>query len=64
MVHFGPTFDKHIKPWVLPDFMNRLKEGSIAVRWNARVSPYRKKVPQSSMVPTEKSGYRQPSFTS
>ena len=38
MVHFGPTFDKHIKPWVLPDFMNRLKEGSIAVRWNARVS--------------------------
>lgn len=38
LVHFGPTFDKHIKPWVLPDFMNRLKEGSIAVRWNARVS--------------------------
>jgi thioredoxin reductase (NADPH) len=38
MVHFGPTFDKHIKPWVLPDFMNRLKEGSIAVRWNARVT--------------------------
>jgi len=38
MVHFGPTFDKHIKPWVLPDFMNRLKEGSISVRWNARVS--------------------------
>ena len=38
LVHFGPTFDKHIKPWVLPDFLNRLKEGSIAVRWNARVS--------------------------
>ena len=38
LVHFGPTFDKQIKPWVLPDFMNRLKEGSIAVRWNARVS--------------------------
>ncbi len=38
LVHFGPTFDKHIKPWVLPDFMNRLKEGSIAVRWNSRVS--------------------------
>ncbi len=38
LVHFGPTFDKHIKPWVLPDFTNRLKEGSIAVRWNARVS--------------------------
>jgi thioredoxin reductase (NADPH) len=38
LVHFGPTFDKRIKPWVLPDFMNRLKEGSVDVRWNARVS--------------------------
>src|SRR6185436_20397144 len=38
LVHFGPTFDKKIKPWVLPDFENRAKEGSIATRWNARVS--------------------------
>jgi thioredoxin reductase (NADPH) len=38
LVHFGPTFDKRIKPWVLPDFENRVKEGSIAVRWNARVT--------------------------
>lgn len=37
LVHFGPTFDKRIKPWVLPDFENRVKEGSVAVRWNARV---------------------------
>jgi thioredoxin reductase (NADPH) len=37
LVHFGPTFDKKIKPWVLPDFENRVKEGSIAVRWNSRV---------------------------
>lgn len=37
LVHFGPTFDKRIKPWVLPDFENRVKEGSIAVRWNSRV---------------------------
>jgi thioredoxin reductase (NADPH) len=37
LVHFGPTFDKRIKPWVLPDFENRVKEGSIAARWNARV---------------------------
>jgi thioredoxin reductase (NADPH) len=37
LVHFGPTFDKKIKPWVRPDFENRVKEGSIAVRWNARV---------------------------
>jgi thioredoxin reductase (NADPH) len=38
MVHFGPTFDKRIKPWVLPDFENRAKEGSIGVRWNSRVT--------------------------
>ncbi len=38
VVHFGPTFDKNIKPWVLPDFENRVKDGSITVRWNARVT--------------------------
>jgi thioredoxin reductase (NADPH) len=37
-VHFGPTFDKKIKPWILPDFTNRVAEGSIAVRWNSRVT--------------------------
>lgn len=37
LVHFGPTFDKKIKPWVLPDLTNRIAEGSIQVRWNARV---------------------------
>ena len=37
LVHFGPTFDKKIKPWVLPDFTNRVKEGVIGARWNARV---------------------------
>jgi thioredoxin reductase (NADPH) len=38
LVHFGPTFDMRIKPWVLPDFTNRVAEGSIAVRWNSRVT--------------------------
>jgi thioredoxin reductase (NADPH) len=38
LVHFLPTFDKKIKPWVLPDFLNREKEGSIAVRWESRVT--------------------------
>jgi thioredoxin reductase (NADPH) len=37
LVHFGPTFDKKIKPWVLPDFSNRVKEGLIGARWDARV---------------------------
>lgn len=38
LVHFGPTFDKKIKPWVLPDFTNRVNEGAIATRWNSRVT--------------------------
>jgi thioredoxin reductase (NADPH) len=38
LVHFGPTFDKKIKPWVLPDFTNRVKEGLIGARWDARVA--------------------------
>jgi thioredoxin reductase (NADPH) len=37
LVHFGPTFDKKIKPWILPDLENRIAEGSVAVRWNRRV---------------------------
>ena len=37
LVHFGPTFDKKIKPWVLPDFTNRMNEGSIGAEWNSRV---------------------------
>jgi len=37
LVHFGPTFDKKIKPWVLPDFTNRVAEGSIRAIWNNRV---------------------------
>ena len=37
LVHFGPTFDKKIKPWVGPDFLNREKEGSIKTRWESRV---------------------------
>jgi thioredoxin reductase (NADPH) len=37
LVHFGETFDKRIKPWVLPDLENRLKEAAISARWNSRV---------------------------
>ncbi len=38
LVHFGPTFDMKIKPWILPDITNRMKEGSIAARWHSRVA--------------------------
>jgi len=37
LVHFGEGFDKTVKPWVLPDITNRVKEGSIRARWRHRV---------------------------
>ncbi|HEV7994016.1 MAG TPA: YpdA family putative bacillithiol disulfide reductase [Gemmatimonadaceae bacterium] len=52
LVHFGPTFDKKIKPWVLPDFVNRVKEGAIAVRWDSRVTA----IENDSVVVTGPSG--------
>lgn len=37
LVHFGEGFDRTVKTWVLPDIVNRVKEGSIGVRWRSRV---------------------------
>ena len=37
LVHFGEGFDRTVKAWVLPDIVNRVKEGSIAARWCSRV---------------------------
>lgn len=37
IVHFLPTLDPNIKPWVRPDLENRIKDGSIAARFESRV---------------------------
>jgi thioredoxin reductase (NADPH) len=37
LVHFGDVFDRTVKAWVLPDILNRVKEGSIGVRWRSRL---------------------------
>ncbi len=37
LVHVGEGFDKTVKPWVLPDITNRVKERSIVAHWNRRV---------------------------
>jgi thioredoxin reductase (NADPH) len=57
LVHFGPTFDKKIKPWVLPDFTNRVKEGLIQAQWNTRVKEIQ---PDCVVVQTEKGEERLP----
>lgn len=38
IVHFGPAIDPNVKPWVTPDIVNRIKEGSIAAVFHARVT--------------------------
>jgi thioredoxin reductase (NADPH) len=38
LVHFQDHFDPNVKPWVLPDVQNRIADGSIPARWNARVA--------------------------
>jgi thioredoxin reductase (NADPH) len=38
MVHFGRALDPTIKAWVLPDIANRIKDGSIGMRWQSRVT--------------------------
>ncbi len=37
LVHIEEGFDKVVKPWVLPDITNRVKEGSVVPRWKSRV---------------------------
>lgn len=41
MIHRGPALGESVKYWVKPDIENRIKEGSIAARFNARVSEIR-----------------------
>ena len=38
LVHLGEGFDRTVKPWVLPDIANRVKEGSILASWRSRVT--------------------------
>ena len=37
LVHFAEGPDRNVKPWILPDLAGRIKDGSIAARWGARV---------------------------
>lgn len=37
LVHFGAALDPNVKPWVRPDAEARIREGSIAARFESRV---------------------------
>jgi bacillithiol disulfide reductase len=53
IVHFLESVDRGVKPWVLPDITNRLKDESIAARFRSRV---RKIEPGSVVIGSEASG--------
>ena len=52
MVHRAPSLKSTIKYWVRPDIENRIKEGSVAARFNACVTAIR---PASVIVRSDKS---------
>jgi thioredoxin reductase (NADPH) len=53
LVHFLDQLDKGVKPWVLPEILNRLKDGSIATRFSSRVVEI---TPSSIVIRSEKDG--------
>jgi thioredoxin reductase (NADPH) len=53
IVHFLEQLDRGVKPWVLPDITNRLKDGSIAGRWRSRVV---KIEPEAVVIASEADG--------
>jgi len=53
LVHLFEGFDPSVKAWVLPDIMNRVKEGSIPVRWRSRVVRI---TPEAVEVRSERTG--------
>lgn len=53
LVHFADRLDATVKPWVLPDITNRIKNGEIAVRWRTRVVEIR---PRSVVLRSEVTG--------
>src|SRR5207244_5123320 len=53
IVHFLSEFDRGVKPWILPDITNRVKDGSIAARWLSRVAEIR---PHEVIVRSEMDG--------
>jgi thioredoxin reductase (NADPH) len=52
IVHFREAVDSGVKPWVLPDITNRLKDGSIAARWRSRIQ----RIEPTNVVITSEAG--------
>ena len=55
LVHFLDQLDPGVKPWILPDIMNRIKSGEIQARWRSRVVEV---TPASVIIQSEDTGER------
>lgn len=53
IIHFLGDFDRNVKPWVVPDITNRVKDGSVAVCWNSRVVEI---TPAAVVIRSERNG--------
>lgn len=53
LVHFADVLDPGVKPWILPDINNRIKNGEIGVRWKTRVIEIK---PNSVILRSEETG--------
>ncbi|HEX6134955.1 MAG TPA: YpdA family putative bacillithiol disulfide reductase [Longimicrobiales bacterium] len=53
IVHFEPALDPNVKPWVRPEIEARLREGSVAARFHARLAEVR---PESVLIRHEATG--------
>ncbi len=53
MVHFMDKIDRGVKPWIVPDIVNRLEKGEVPVHWNSRIAQIR---PASVVVRNEQTG--------
>ena len=53
LVHFEGELDRGVKPWVVPDITNRLKNEEIAVHWKTRIAEI---TPRAVVLRSEDSG--------
>ena len=53
MVHFSDKVDRGVKPWVVPDIENRLRNREISVHWRSRITEIR---PSSVVLRREGTG--------
>jgi thioredoxin reductase (NADPH) len=54
LVHVADGFDRTVKPWVLPDITNRVKEQSIVAHWESRVVAIRPDLVEVEHLPSGK----------